>query len=233
MTRQKFLKSTTTAFVVLLCLALQSKGSTRASSPENKEHPSVLAAMQCIDQIAPIVQSRDKSGNDVACDLPVSLSENDLDEIFKAAARSSKMSEKMRERAEKYSPGIAKALTNFRGARCLIKLRIKRADIVDALSLEDKVWQMPDQPAECDVTTRKYEIRKLRFAFSPRIEMKNGCVEEFALNMGKIDAGCRVCYFDRLYLSTRLVSLWANQMSGNVKRAINAQLENSCKASRP
>ena len=59
--------------------------------------------------------------------------------------------------------------------------------------------------------------------------MNAGCVKTFALNMGKIDAACRVCYFNRLYLSTKLVSVWANRLSDNAKRVLNAQLGTQCR----
>ena len=49
-------------------------------------------------------------------------------------------------------------------------------------------------------------------------------VKKFALNMGKIDANCRVCVFNRLYLSTKLVSLWANHMSKNAKRILKLRM---------
>ena len=58
------------------------------------------------------------AGPDVACDIPVALSENDLDELFKAALRSASMSDKVRGTAEKYSAGFAKTVTNFRAADC-------------------------------------------------------------------------------------------------------------------
>ena len=200
-----------------------------AQAVTNENHPSVKAALNCIAQIAPIVKNRQSGGKDVSCDIPVKLSENDLDEIFKAAMRSASMSEKMRGRAEKYSAKFTKTLTNFRAADCTIKLRVKRADILDALSAEQKVIQLADQPVDCDVTTKKHKIQKLKFSFAPKIDMHSGCVEKFALNMGKIDAGCKVCFINRLYLSTKLVGLWANHMSGNITRALNAQLGSQCR----
>ena len=196
----------------------------------NEQHPSVLAALACIDQIAPIVKNRRRSGADVACTIPVSLSEKDLDEIFKAAMQSAKISDNLRGTAEKYTSTFAKTLTNFRAADCHIKLHVKRSDIIDALQADKMSLQLDDQPANCDVTTKKHKIQKLKFAFSPRIIMKNGCVSEFALNMGKIDAGCKVCFINRLYLSTKLVGLWANRMSGNAKRVLNAQLGGQCRS---
>ena len=113
----------------------------------------------------------------------------------------------------------------------MIKLRVKRSVIIEALSRDETVLQLPDQPATCDVTTKKHKIQKLTFAFSPKVEMAGGCVNKFALNMGKIDAGCRVCVFNRLYLSTKLVSLWASHMSKNDKRVLNAQLSAQCRKS--
>ncbi len=197
----------------------------------NNKHPSVIAALACIDQMAPIINDRQLTGPDVACDIPVSLSENDLDELFKAALRSASMGDKVRGTAEKYSAGFAKTVTNFRAADCVIKLRIKRAIILEALSSDEAAMQLPDQPATCDVTTKNHKIKKLKFAFSPEVELVNGCVKNFALNMGKIDADCRVCYFNRLFLATKLVGLWANHMSKNAKRILNAQLGASCQKS--
>ncbi|MCP4933805.1 MAG: hypothetical protein GY927_06260 [bacterium] len=202
-----------------------------ALAATDNKHPSVIAALACIDQMAPIINGRQSTGPDITCDIPVALSEKDLDELFKAALRSARMNDKVRGAAEKYSAGIAKTVTNFRAADCVINLRVKRATIIEALSRNDTALQLPDQPAICDVTTKKHEIQKLTFAFSPKVEMAGGCVAKFALNMGKIDANCRVCVFNRLYLSTKLVSLWANHMSKNAKRILNAQLGDSCNAS--
>ena len=216
------------AFMIALALlVMAASGPVQAVRDEN--HPSVKAALACIAQIAPIVRDRRASGPDVSCDIPVALSEKDLDEIFKAAMQSTSMSDKMRGKAEKYSTKFAKTLTNFRGADCMIRLRVKRSTIIEALSADQTVIQLKDQPADCDVTTKKHQIKKLKFAFAPRIDMKGGCVEKFALNMGKIDAGCKVCFVNRLYLSTQLVGLWANHMSGNVTSALNAQLGGSCR----
>ena len=215
-------------FTILLLASVNTNG-RHAFAITNDKHPSVIAALSCIDQIAPIVKKRQPQGPDVACDIPVSLSEKDLDDLFKAALRSASMSDKLRGTAEKYSAAIAKTVTNFRATDCTIKLRVKRSLIIEALEKDETVLQLPDQPADCDVTTKKHKIEKLKFAFSPKIEMKAGCVKTFALNMGKIDADCRVCYFNRLYLSTKLVSVWANRLSDNAKRVLNAQLGAQCR----
>lgn len=219
----------TLQLLILATIALY--GSARAAQvPQTgKNHPSVRAAMNCIGQLRPIVKQRRKKGADVRCLIPIKLVERDLDEIFKAAMRSTKMSDKTRSTAEKYSSLIAKTLTNFRGADCKVKLHFKRSDILEALSGKNTRLQLAEQPADCDVTTKKYTTQKLKFSFAPRIDMKQGCVSDFALNMGKINAGCTVCYFNRLYLSTRLVSVWANRMGGNVKRALNIQLGPTCR----
>ncbi len=219
--------------LLLLTFLIASSLAQRSDSfaAVNKKHPSVIAALACIEQMAPIINDRQIAGPDVACDISISLSEKDLDELFKAALRSSSMSSKIKGTAEKYSAGFAKTVTNFRAADCVIKLRVKRSLIIEALSRNNTVLQLPDQPAACDVTTKKHKIQKLTFAFSPKVEMTGGCVAKFALNMGKIDANCRVCYFNRLYLSTKLVSLWANHMSKNAKRILNAQLGAQCQGS--
>ncbi len=218
----------TSCFVLAVLLSgLVTTTTVRANS--NSQHPSVRAAIACIDQIQPIVNKRQIRGKDVSCNIPVTLSEKDLDELFKAAARSASANKKVQGFAEKYSSKFAKTLTNFRAANCSIRLRIKRRDIVNALDADRLELQLDDQPAECDVTTKKRKVQKLKFSFAPRVSMYRGCVEKFALNMGKIDAGCRVCYFNRLYLSTKLVGLWANHMSGNIRRVLNTQLSRSCR----
>ncbi len=119
---------------IFVTLALYGPASTAQASQTGKNHPSVRAAMNCIGQLRPIVKHRRKKGADVTCLIPVTLVERDLDEIFKAAMRSTKMSDKTRNTAEKYSSLIAKTLTNFRGADCKIKLHFKRSDILEALS---------------------------------------------------------------------------------------------------
>lgn len=202
----------------------------QATAATNNQHPSVVAAFACMEQIAPIIRNRNPKGRNVACDIPVSLSEQDLDELLKAALKSANMNEKVRGTAEKYSSVFAKTLTNFRAATCVIKLRIKRQVIVDALIKDNIVLQLPDQPTTCDVTTKKHKIQKLSFAFSPRIDMMKGCISKFALNMGKIDADCRVCYFNRLYLSTKLVGLWANRTAENIRPQLNRLLGGRCRS---
>jgi len=212
------------AFLILNALAM----APEARASRDSQHLSVKAAFACIEKIAPIVKKRQPQGRDIACDIPVSLSESDLDELFKAALRTASMGDRVRGAAEKYSATIAKTVTNFRSADCLIKLRVKRSVIIEALSRDKVTLQLPDQPADCDVTTKNRKIKKLKFAFSPQVEMVKGCVNKFALNMGKIDADCRICYFNRLYLSTKLIGLWANQQSGNARRILNTQLGASC-----
>lgn len=221
------------AFVLSLALIstlfLSPRTMAQSSRSDERQHPSVRATLRCISQLRPIVQNRRNHGPDVQCTIPVSLSEHDLDEIFKAALRSAKMSDRMRGRAEKYSSLIAKTLTNFRAADCTVRLHIKRANILRALNSEATTLHLPDQPTDCNVTTKKYKKQRLRFSFAPRIDMKNGCVENFRLNMGKIDAGCKICYFNRLYLSTKLIGVWGNSMGNNFKRALNMQLGGACR----
>lgn len=213
------------ASIALLIMTVS--GGAQAHNPE--EHPSVTAAKACIEKVAPIVKSRQRQGEDVSCDIPIILSETDLNEIIKAAMRSNSMGEKLRGKAEKYSTAFAKTLTNFRAANCMVKLRAKRAQIIEALEANKTTILLDDQPVDCDVTTKKHKIQKLKFAFSPRIDMQDGCVKKFALNMGKIDAGCKVCFINRLYLSTKLIGVWANHMSGNITKALNAQLGGQCR----
>ena len=224
-------KSVTRGLLLLFLtiIALYAKACAAKGPATGTNHPSVRAAMNCIGQLRPIVKNRQKHGPDVICSIPITLVERNLDEIFKAAMRSTRMSDKNRQTAQKYTSLIAKTLTNFRAADCRVKLHLKRTDILEALSGKTTTLQMTQQPADCNVTTKKYKTQKLTFSFAPRIDMKQGCVEKFALNMGHIDAGCKICYFNRLYLSTRLVSVWANRMGDNVKRALNIQLGPTCR----
>ena len=140
-------------FMMVLWLSLIH--GTGVQAVQNADHPSVKAALICMGQIAAIIKSRQQRGKDVVCSLPVTLSEQDLDEIFKAALAQRKMSDKMRGRAEKYSSLFTKTLTNFRAADCRIELRVKRRQIIKALTSQQRVVQLPPQPANCKITTQK------------------------------------------------------------------------------
>jgi hypothetical protein len=208
-----------TALIIALIAAARAM-----DSQAPKPHPSELAAMKCINQIAPIFATRERDGKDVECDIPVSLSENDLDTLLKEAVNAATQNEKWRSYAKKYSGVITKAVTNFRAAECKMKIRVKRADIINALERDKYVLEMGDQPVNCQALTRKRETKPLSFAFTPRIETENGCIKKFDLNMGKIDAGCRICFINRLYITTSLLALWANRAASNIRRELNRAL---------
>ena len=205
------------------CLALTSTG-----AQARVDKATVAAIKDCVKQVYEIVGARKAKGPDVSCDIPINLKERDLNQMFKVAVRAARLNGRWRAYAQKYSPKIAKAVTNFRAADCLMKVRARRADILRGLKADRTVVQLADQPINCMVLTRKRKRKPLSFVLAPKVEMQGGCVRRFSLNMGKINADCRVCLFSRLYLATRLIGLWANHMSGNITKTLNNLLGRSC-----
>jgi hypothetical protein len=229
---------TVLAGVLLLISAMAGGGSVAHAeevSPALEERPSVLvsilAANRCLKQIRNGIGSHaqaDAPATDLSCDIPVNLAEADLDALFRTVVAQSKMSDDMKSLGQRYSSSLAKTLTNFHGADCMIKLRVQRAALLAARAAESTEMQLDAQPAECDVLTGSKTTQKLKFAFTPRVKWVKGCVNEFWLNMGGIDAGCKVCYFDRLYLATNLVAMWANRIGPNARDLLNRQLGGDC-----
>lgn len=211
-----------------LCLVFWAAGVAPGAAESPSVIASIIAAHQCLAQMKAAAAHDDDGREDVVCDIPVVLDESDLDELFKASLRTAALSDEWKSVAQRYSASITKTLANFRGAECQVKLRVKRAALHAARAADSTEMQLADQPAECQVTTSSRSIEKLSFKFAPRIKWYKGCVDSFALNMGKIDANCKVCYFNRLYVATTLVAVWANRVAPNFRNVINRQLGGSC-----
>lgn len=193
---------------------------------------SILSTLRCLKQIRNSIGAHalpEAAGKpEIACDIPLNLSEADLDALLRTAVQQGSMSENVKSFAERYSSSIAKTLTNFHGAECLIRLRMQRPALMAARQAASAEMQLPAQPATCDVVTGSGQKQKLSFSFTPRIKWVNGCIGEFWLNMGEIDAGCSMCYVDRLYLAANLVSMWANKIGPNARDTLNRQLGGDC-----
>jgi hypothetical protein len=230
--------------MLLACLVwltvVSAGGGARAQdetiSPLLEDRPtiavSILAALRCLKQIRTSIgahaQPEATAQEELACDIPVNLSETDLDALLRTAVKQATIGDNVKSFAERYSSTIAKTVTNFHGAECMIRLRLQRPALMAARQAAATELQLPAQAAVCEVVTGSGQKQTLSFDFTPRIKWEKGCVSEFWLNMGNIDAGCRMCYVDRLYLTTNLVSMWANKIGPNARELINRQLGGDC-----
>jgi hypothetical protein len=107
------------------------------------------------------------TGEDIRCAWPVSLSDGERKDLKKAS----------REYLEDVS--------------CKVEIKIKRADVNQALTAADLVFESPPQPMSCDVTTYK-GVTKISATFAPRVVFKGGQAVEGTPGLGNVTGVSKV-----------------------------------------
>jgi hypothetical protein len=101
------------------------------------------------------------TGPEIACDFPMVLSAEERAEL------------------ESGSRGYVKDV------RCKLSLKIARAAVTEAISARDHVFQSPDQPVTCTVTTPKSSF-DITATFAPRVVIKNDVAVEATPGLGNV-----------------------------------------------
>lgn len=141
------------------------------------------------------------TGREIACLVPLRLSEAEQAEL------------------DKGSRGYVKNVA------CIMTIRIARADLEAAISATDHVFQSPDQPVGCTVTTHKSTF-DIKGVFAPRVVIKGGVATEATPGLGKVEGVSRVLSWPVV----QFVNRWPSVKSGMVQ-VVNAYREHRRKRS--
>ena len=116
----------------------------------------------CVDQLLK------ENGREIACRLPLQMSEKELAELRKA------------------SRDILK------DASCVLTIRIERALIGNAVANAEKhVFESPPQPVACEIRTNETMI-PVTFTFAPRVEFKDGQAVKATPGMANVSGVSRL-----------------------------------------
>ena len=118
---------------------------------------------QCAKDICGMIVTKSASGPDLSCDLTKTW---EKDEIQKGAD------------SKKLSWGLG-------SAKCSVKVNVKRADIVNALTKPEATLKIEKQPIACEVD-RSGDIYPVSVTMAPQLKFKNGSSSGVALHMDDI-----------------------------------------------
>ncbi|KAB2849746.1 MAG: hypothetical protein F9K44_07040 [Hyphomicrobiaceae bacterium] len=91
-----------------------------------------------------------ENGREIACTLPLQMTEKDLADLRKASR------------------------DILQDASCVLTIKIERALISDAVAnAQMHVFESPPQPVACEIKTKETAI-PVSFTFAPRVEFKDG-----------------------------------------------------------
>lgn len=147
-----------TAFIAIpaLCLAAPpyradspttTAGADAAPATSSGTAPETPLSEDCFDEL------ENGQGAEIACLVPLRLSDTERTEL------------------ETGSRGYVKDVA------CTLTVRISRATIAEAISAADHVFESPEQPVTCTVTTHKSRF-DVTATFAPRIVFKNDAAVE-------------------------------------------------------
>ncbi len=211
--------------------ALLPGGPSWGGEAERAKKDSLRQAQACLNTLEAFLKAPKKEGPPIRCEIPVVITEAEMSQILKQSFDFASLPERARRGVAWFSSGMAKRLVNARAARCRLTVQLERAPLADALAKGTATLTLSDLPVTCEVTTVARETVTVRFAFRPEVELKDGCVTRFSPNMGQIQAPCRICWpynLSRLYLTTKMVSLWINHVGEGFARVVNGMLRNGC-----
>lgn len=146
------------AAVMVLALCASSGAPALADDTEKEK----LA--QCERSICSVLQEKLKDGDDPTCDLTKTWQK---EEIEKGAE--------------------AKKLTwGFGRARCNVKVSLKRADLVDAVTQPEFTLKVDQQPVDCEIE-RGEEKYPIKMTLAPELKFKDGKATTADLGVDNIE----------------------------------------------
>lgn len=133
-----------------------------------------------------------RSKPEIACSFPIRLSEEEQAEL------------------EKGSRGYVKNVS------CTMTIRIDRREVDTAIAATDHVFQSPEHPVSCTVTTHKSTF-DVTGTFAPRVVFKNDAAVEATPGLGNIKGVSRVISWPVV----QFVNRWPSIRKG-LLQAVNA-----------
>ena len=163
---------------VCLALAMGAGGSAGVapalaqitSKPDEVLTPEEIAEREgrkaCKVAICAAFHGRKAEGPDIACNVLKSWRKEQL--------------QKMVERAKVSWP--------WGPVKCVADVRLKRADLIKAITDASYVLTLDKHEVKCEVARENEAPSKISFAFAPKVTFANGKATKAALNWGTIDA---------------------------------------------
>jgi hypothetical protein len=139
------------------------------------------------------------TGTEIACLFPLSLSEQERADL-KAASR-----------------GYVENVT------CTLTVRIARAQVDQAIAKADHIFQSPDQPVTCSVSTPKSTF-DITGSFAPRVVFKSDKATEATPGLGNVTGVSRVISWPIV----QFVNRWPSIRSGMLQ-IVNAYRDHARK----
>lgn len=115
----------------------------------------------------------------------------------------------------------------FGDARCTVKIDVKRAEIVNAITAEKSKFHLPDQKIDCVVeeTAEGRDARHVVVVVSPKIEMKNGKAEKIWINLKSVEGPTAVAG------TLKLAAFLADKIGlfhGAMLKGVNGFIQKGC-----
>ncbi len=213
--------------VSLLAFSVMS-ATTEAFEEKESDKPTVRAVQTCLARLQGMIDHPAAEGKDLECTIPVVVDEEELETILNQAFDIKKLN-KYRESFASKMTNMSRSLINVRSATCDMTIKMARDKVLEVILNKEGKTEFSQQPLSCDVKTKTGDIKKISFSFRPEFRVKDRCVTGFRPQMGDIKAGCKFC---RLYVTTKLVSLWVNHFGKNLVPVFNQILYRKCKGTK-
>lgn len=185
----------------------------------------ITAIQKCLRTIKIAVEKGASKKPSIACNIPFSFKEVELDAILSQSG-SNQQSLEQEKQTDKTSHSTVKTLINVRSAKCKATVRVKTALVKKAINMKNGKLIIPPQWVSCNLTTKSRKTKQVRFAFTPTGTFKQNCLNQFSPKMGKFDLDCTFC---RLNFVAHTLRYWVNQMGTQMKPGINKALGKTCK----
>jgi len=82
----------------------------------------------------------------------------------------------------------AKVSWPWGGVKCVADIRLKRGDLIKAMTEPSYVATLDKHQVNCEIEREKEAPAKISFAFAPKVTFENGKATKASLNWGAIDA---------------------------------------------
>jgi hypothetical protein len=160
---------------IALALAFPSGAFAVEAKPSDSPSETVLTPEEraeregrkaCKVAICAAFRAKKTDGGDIACDIVKSWRKEQLAKLV----------------------GKLKVTWPYAGVRCTSAVKIKRADILKAMTEPKVEMQLDPHSVACAVSREKAAATDIKFDFSPKVTFENGKATTAQINWGKIEA---------------------------------------------
>ncbi len=120
----------------------------------------------CKVKICSAFHTRKADGGDIACNVLKSFRKEQLTKVIEKA----------------------KVSWPWGAVRCVADIKLKRADLIKAMTDERYEAQLDRHQVRCEVEREKEDKAEIRFEFAPKVTFEKGKATKAALNWGTIEA---------------------------------------------